>query len=306
MAHTHAPDQNYYLDQICSLGACGALGIISTLMYQTDKLRLILAPPFHKPVLWGGIALIVLSAVRFVSLWTPNRAAATHDGHKHGHDAVHEHDHANCDHNHEHEHKHDEGCKDHDCGHDHSHAWTPAKYAVLLLPVVLYLLELPNAGFSADRIGRDLVATELEGSDRVIATKSKLTLGYRELADAAHETSKRASIEGHIVEVRGIYMPLNQPQEFTLVRLNMACCAADAIPMQVRIVAPTPIQFKQGQWIAVEGKIEFRKVAGKVKKSALFPRNRTYTLTDDLSLFQTATGGQFRGSGPSRATAERR
>ncbi|MBX7103091.1 MAG: hypothetical protein K1X57_03370 [Gemmataceae bacterium] len=273
MAHSHAQDQNYYLDQICSVGACGALGIIAALMYQTDKLGLILAPPFHKPVLWGGIALIVLSAVRFISLWTPHRAAISDNGHKHDHancdhkhEHEHEHEHANCDHNHEHDHTHHESCNDHDCGHEHSHAWTPAKYAVLLLPVILYLLELPNAGFSADRIGRDLVATELEGSDRVIATKSKLTLGYRELADAAHESAKRAYFEGHIVEVRGIYMPLNQPQEFTLVRLNMTCCAADAIPMQVRIVAPSPIQFKQGQWIAAEGKIEFRKVAGKDNK----------------------------------------
>lgn len=256
MAHVAGHDQNYYLDQVCSIGVCGAMGIISILMYTSNKLSIILVPAFHKPVLWGGIVVLIIAVVRFTALW---RMAGT-STHHHDHDgACHDHDH---DH---HDHKHDEKCGGHDCGHDHSHAWTPAKYAVLLLPVVLYLLELPNASFSADRISRDLVTTELEGSDRVVENKGALKLGYRELADACHDSAKRAYFEGHMVELRGIYMPLNSETEFTLVRLNMNCCAADAIPMQVRIISPTSVRFAQGEWVATEGKVEFRKAAGKEK-----------------------------------------
>src|SRR5207248_10502010 len=65
----------------------------------------------------------------------------------HGHDHHHHHDH---DHGHDHDHAHDHHDHhhhDHDHAHDHghSHGWTPAKYAVLLLPLVLYLLHLPRS-----------------------------------------------------------------------------------------------------------------------------------------------------------------
>src|SRR5262249_49128629 len=64
-----------------------------------------------------------------------------HHAHDHGHHH-HEpcdHDHAHCDH--EHAHSHD-AVHTHD--HDPQHAWAPWRYTVLMLPVVLYLLNLPS------------------------------------------------------------------------------------------------------------------------------------------------------------------
>jgi uncharacterized low-complexity protein len=275
MAHQHAhpADKNYYLDQICSIGACAALGLISVLMYWNDKLQLILVPAFHVPVLVGGITLMVLSAIRFVVLWNAPVAAHNHDHHHHDHHHSHHRDgdcgHGDCDHDHEQGHNHDHTageCGAGDCGHDHSHAWTPAKYAVLLLPVVLYLLQLPNEAFSADYMRRNLDASELESSTREVAAKGKRAagLGFRELADAAYDPKKREYFEGFVGELRGVYMPVgNNDKEFTLVRLNMKCCGADAIPVQVRIVSPSPVNIKPGTWVAVEGKVEFRKASGK-------------------------------------------
>jgi hypothetical protein len=37
-------------------------------------------------------------------------------------------------------------------GHDHDHGWAPWRFVVLLLPVVLYMLDLPREGFSDSRV----------------------------------------------------------------------------------------------------------------------------------------------------------
>src|SRR5262249_12016728 len=36
-----------------------------------------------------------------------------------------------------------------ECGHGHEHGWNPWRYIVLLLPIVLYFLGLPNAGLTS-------------------------------------------------------------------------------------------------------------------------------------------------------------
>ncbi len=90
--------------------------------------------------------------------------ACEHD-HDHGH--THEHG-AACDHTHDHDHEHG-----HTHGHDHAHAhgghdhghdhgWNPWRYIVLLLPVVLYFLNLPNSGFSASYMMRGMHTGELD------------------------------------------------------------------------------------------------------------------------------------------------
>src|SRR5262249_27065013 len=109
---------------------------------------------------------------------------AHHHGHDHSHDCGHDHhDHDHPHHHHEHcghDPGHDAGLEqeqaiaaeahaprelaittaphaqapapapEHDHGHDHAHGWSPWRYMVLLLPVVLYFMDLPGPGFSAD------------------------------------------------------------------------------------------------------------------------------------------------------------
>src|SRR5262245_45123635 len=121
MAHDHHHDHDshsgYYLEQLSTIAACGALGIICVLMYTGDLL-FILAPQFRLWVLLGGIALLVFTAARAVSLWitvgqAPLAAKAHEDDHSHAHEYEHHHhDHApgeKCDHDHGHEHGHDHG-----------------------------------------------------------------------------------------------------------------------------------------------------------------------------------------------------
>jgi hypothetical protein len=137
MGHAHShEDQNYYLDQLCTIGISGALGGVAVMMWRQDMLTYILKPPFHWPVLVAGICLLILAAVRGVALWiSVGKGGKTHD-HDHGTDSDHDHKHAHddhehgaaCDHDHDHHHEHGAACDhDHDhehgaaCDHDHHH-----------------------------------------------------------------------------------------------------------------------------------------------------------------------------------------
>jgi hypothetical protein len=179
MSHTHAEDRtSYYAEQISTLVICGLLGAVSVMLYWQNLLRFILAPKFFGPVLWGGIAILVLVLIRAIALVAGR--ADTVDAH-HDHDAACDCDDGHEDHEHEqlspsgHDHSGDEDCAcedghdhehghqhvhahshggGHDHAHGHSHGWNPWRYIVLLLPIVLFFLNLPNAGFTASgRVG---------------------------------------------------------------------------------------------------------------------------------------------------------
>jgi hypothetical protein len=253
VAHTHAADKNYYLDQICALGTSAALGMVAILMYTTDKL-FFLAPGFiRNSVLWGGIMLFAVALMRGIALWNQAGRVKIECDHNHGHEH-HEHD-ERCDHKHEHA---------ADCGHEHSHAWTPVKYVFLMLPITLYLLELPNAAFSSDQANNQADQSAMEGPGHAVGDKGTMVLGFGELSGAASDESKRNYFEGHSVKLKGMFVKTGSDKEFTLMRLKMNCCAADVVPMQVRIISEDKVDnFARTDWVEVTGKVEFRKVAGK-------------------------------------------
>ena len=67
--HAHEDEQStYYLDQLCTIGICGALAVVLILAYLHSALNEILNPKFHQPVLWGGLALLLLVAIRAVAI----------------------------------------------------------------------------------------------------------------------------------------------------------------------------------------------------------------------------------------------
>lgn len=166
MAHDHSHEDrvSYFAEQLSTIGICGALGAVAIMLYSQDTLKLFLDSKFHLPVLLGGIVLLGLVAVRAVAVWQLAGVPAANHNHDHQHDHGHEHGHH---HDHDHAHEHGEACgHEHgDCGHihdhahdhghehandhGHDHAWNPWRYAVLLLPIVLFFLGLPNQGFSS-------------------------------------------------------------------------------------------------------------------------------------------------------------
>jgi hypothetical protein len=274
MAHTHAAEKNvYYLDQLCTIGFCGALGLVQILLWNYGVLNLILDPKFHLPVLVSGIVLAALAVVRGISLWIAVGQAKAHShdhacdhdhDHDHGYEHVHEHSHEHeaiagdhvhahdhshehgdmhaCDQDHEHEHAHE------DCGHEHG--WAPWRYVVLLLPILLFLLGMP---------------WPVPAGDDEPLPPGVAIVGFENLQQAAYTPETRKLWDEKLVRVKGQFAPSRDDKKFRLFRLKMTCCAADAYPLNVEIecAESLPVGELQGRWVNVTGVIRFRKVAGR-------------------------------------------
>jgi hypothetical protein len=268
MAHTHSvEDRNvYYIEQLCTIGFCGALGIVQILLYHYKVLEIILTSKFHIWVLLSGIVLTALAVIRAAVLWVSagqHNHTQSHDcGHDHSHDHEHAHGH---DHVHEHsteqgivaaehvhshacDHSHDEQAHEHvhnhvDCGHEHG--WAPWRYVVLLLPILLFLMGMP---WPAEAVPDD--APEEAGV---------LPLAFKDLEQAAATEQSRKYWDGKLVRVKGQYGPGRSDRNFSIFRMKMTCCAADAYPLNVTIVSPEalPAEKLQGQWVNVTGQISF-------------------------------------------------
>ena len=271
MGHVHsAEDQStYYLDQLCTIGFCGALGIVQILLYYFKVLDIILVPKFHIPVLVSGIVLTLLTVIRAVGLWIAvgrTRAAVpVHDhafAHDHDHDHGHSHDHGHEHHDHAHEHSHgpehehshgETCCHDHagepeeeDCG--HQHGWAPWRYAVLLLPIVLFLMGMPWPAPAAP--------------EEQPVEKGVQIIGFKDLEAIGSVPKERKYWEGKIVRVKAQFMPASNDKNFRIFRMKMTCCFADAypyVPGNVDFVSPEslPMASLNAQWVYVTGKVEF-------------------------------------------------
>src|SRR5437870_2207728 len=88
--HHHEGSAEFYLEQLFTIGICGAIGAVAVSLYLSGKLNLMLHPKFHLWVFAGGIALLVMVAIRAVAVWTSvDEPAAV---------PAHDHDHAHCGH----------------------------------------------------------------------------------------------------------------------------------------------------------------------------------------------------------------
>jgi hypothetical protein len=135
-----------------------------------------------------------------------------------------------------------------------------------MLPIVLYFLNLPNSSFSAERWGE--FGLKLEDPVKPVEGKggNVLSLGFKELSNAALIPSQRDYYHGRTGRISGMYSPLSGDKEFTLFRVKMNCCAADAIPLEVRIISQENLtRLTAKEWVEVEGQIQFQKVAGRDK-----------------------------------------
>ena len=67
MSHSHAHGEaqgNFFLDQLFTILACGGIGLVAVLMYQSGMVSRILVPMFYVPVLIGGLAILAMAFVR--------------------------------------------------------------------------------------------------------------------------------------------------------------------------------------------------------------------------------------------------
>ena len=279
MAHDHAHDHDhaghdhadkgadgeYYVEQLLTIGVCGAVGVIGlalclggqlaklgtpsfyAAMLSGDaktgsRLDFLLAPEFHRWVLLGSLVLLVLTAIRMVTLWK-QAGAGTVAGHVHGPD---------CDHGHDHTHSHD--------GHTHSSGAMYLKVIPFTLPVILYLMGLPNGGFSAkyvsERLGEAAVIADTSVDDK---GGEVIPFDFNELNAAAYDPAKRAEYEGRRIRVKGQLSKVSE-KDYQLFKMKMTCCAADVIPLKARIKSKIIIpesQFPNQSWATVEGVLQF-------------------------------------------------
>ncbi len=263
-------------------------------------LNLLLAEQFHRFVLLSGIFLVGLALVRGVVVWRQAGQLRHHHHHDHEHSHDHHaHDHDHSDHDHHYAHDHDHGehdhhhAHDHDHGHshddehdhDHDHGWAPWRYIVLLIPVILFLLGLPNKGPTSE--GKKVAFVQqpaeyasipaaslqpipqlgpLQAIIQVVAVQglnhenlaNVTPVDFKTLEQSAYDSDRnRARWKSKMVKVRGQYVPMGE-QAFSLVRFRMQCCAADAVDVSIPVFSGQPLEgIDANEWVEVIGKVDF-------------------------------------------------
>src|SRR5260370_514607 len=266
MAHEHAHqlEESYYLDQLCTIASCGLLGGIGFLLWKTDALIQynILSTDFRIWTLFGAVVLFGITAIRGIALWSEvgrNKLARAHEHdhnhdhhHKHGETCAHDHGH---DHDHHHEHGHEDGEHTHahlHHDHGHSHAFAPWRYAVLLMPLMLaalliyYHYHRMELTYSTPYLMGGKAEEILNDSGNASATKNdakEIPLGFQTLTQDAPNPALHAAYEGNVGTLKGLYKPITDKQ-FSLMRLKMTCCRADAVPLKVRLISPEPLDYE--------------------------------------------------------------
>ncbi|QEL20016.1 TIGR03943 family putative permease subunit [Limnoglobus roseus] len=245
-AHGHPDHGDEYLEQLSTIGICGAFGAVAVALAvpallnedisTPSVLMIVLNQNFYGFVLAAGIVLLALTLVRALAICLE---AGEHRNHVHGPD----------------------------CGHDHDHSRSDGVYwrvVVLLFPVVLVVWGQPNQGFSNAWIDDQLVRgqTELGQVKSVTAKEGGRRFSFDELNAFANNADKRESEEGKTATVKGQIRTLGD-KEATLYRLKMTCCAADTIPLKARIITETSLGgITDHVWVEVTGQLQFVHVPG--------------------------------------------
>jgi hypothetical protein len=154
--------QSYLIEQIMTIAISGAYAIVMGLMFLNTKfategrtLLSIIVPWIQYTVLLSAALLGIMVLFRVIAVLQAAKQLQPF-AHEHGNGHDHEHSHDHDHHHHEHDHAHDHGHHHHDHDHGHDHGWSPGRYAVLLFPLLLFLLPFDYdrmiSAFEADRI----------------------------------------------------------------------------------------------------------------------------------------------------------
>jgi hypothetical protein len=307
--HDHEGGDSYFIDQLCMVGLSGAFGVICLCLWfwKFAMLGLMLGEQFHLYVLLSGIVLTVLAFTRGVLLWQQSRDPAFLKTHDHDHAHEHKHDHAiqekaphahgvqslpmqplggACGHDHAtgeacgHDHA-PPGHGDHDEA-DHDHGWAPWRYVVILVPIILFLLGLPDKPPSIIASERSVLTmatlpeiacfgAAYDAAEALKVTGKAKRINFKDLELMAADKAQRDYWNDQVVEVVGQYSPIgNSNQLFMLVRFKISCCANDALQLNVPMASRQPITgISKGDWVKVTGRVEFREDANSRQQTVL-------------------------------------
>lgn len=257
-AHDHSHDHHhggsdYYLQQLLTIFICGAFGVAGVLMYtwkhtipvedgqtvEKTKLGFLLADPFHVWVLGGSLLLLAVTVIRGVALWRSAGAAHHHHGHAHDHHHGH-HEHKPgeaCDHpSHAHDHSHHgHDHADHSAD-DHSHGNIYWRVVVLLLPIIILVMGLPNGTFSDKYLLDRVKGSEVGALADVSGTGVAFQGNFEDLAKAAYSEKSRDAFTGQSIVIGGKLKRLSNEKQFTLFFYKMTCCTADQVPLKATAI----------------------------------------------------------------------
>lgn len=131
-----------------------------------------------------------------------------------------------------------------------------------MIPVGLFLLNLPNSSFAAVQA---LDLNNVEFSSNVVDKGTENNVSFLQLERAAQRQEARELYEGKTVALVGQFEG-NDDKKFTLIRFKMNCCAADAVPLKgamfVDQKVPAKIDHKlwNKKWVKVKGQVQFIKM----------------------------------------------
>lgn len=94
-----------------------------------------------------------------------------------------------------------------------------------------------------------------------------IQLETMDLLFAATEPSMQEEFDGQRVAIIGQYIPPRgeKAEGFDLVRMFVVCCAADARPLGIKVVAPGVIQIPRMGWVRITGIAKFPLIDGRVE-----------------------------------------
>ncbi len=93
-------------------------------------------------------------------------------------------------------------------------------------------------------------------------------IDFKNLEALAYNPLLQKDWQGKAVRVLGQFAPGNNRQ-FTLARFRMQCCGADAVQVNLPVVLAhgtlddVPSRPQKNDWVAVKGRVDFRKMAGR-------------------------------------------
>ncbi|WP_028649382.1 TIGR03943 family putative permease subunit [Nocardiopsis sp. CNT312] len=159
-----------------------------------------------------------------------------------------------------------EGSADPDCAPGHGHERAPGVAWLLLAPVVAVFVVAPPAlgSYTVERDDAPAAPPEVpyrgsmfdDGLDEA-APGEAVDMDIRQFVMRAWVDEERA-MAGREIELTGFAVPTEDGQGWYLARLQMACCAADAIVNKV-LITNTPAPDKdswwtvRGTWVEPEG-----------------------------------------------------
>jgi uncharacterized membrane protein YcgQ (UPF0703/DUF1980 family) len=129
-----------------------------------------------------------------------------------------------------------------------------------MLPVVLYILNLPNGVLGAR--GTENLAGVADPEKELASKGFAPELGFKQLEAAAHSKESREENAGKTVRLIGMYAG-DDDQRFNLARYQVKCCAADAVPLNAIVMLDPNSNEKikprdyRSKWVEVTGQLQF-------------------------------------------------